>query len=111
MRALNFRRPSPKPRPWAGKAAPVAPDSRGLTDLQILDILDRVERQGQSYEEAGAVHGKGRSATAGVIKRVRDDLAASEVGSRVTRADNQDGSQGPRWWAKAGSRRRAGARA
>lgn len=82
-----------------------------LTDGQILDILDRVDRQGQSMAEVGARYGVSRSAIAGVLKRVRDDLTKSELaplprGSlRAYWPENQDGALGPRWW-EAGLRAR-----
>ena len=67
---------------------------QGWTDEQLLDILDRAERQGQSMAAIEALQ----------LKRVRDDLAASEAAPvprgqvRAYWPENQDGALGPRWW-------------
>ena len=77
---------------------------QGWTDEQLLDILDRAERQGQTMAEIGAHHAASRNAVAGILKRVRDDLAASEAAPvprgqvRAYWPENQDGALGPRWW-------------
>lgn len=49
---------------------------QGWTDEQLLDILDRAERQSQTMAAIGACHAASRNAVAGILKRVRDDLAA-----------------------------------
>ena len=52
---------------------------QGWTDEQLLDILDRAERQGQTMAEIGAHHAASRNAVAGILKRGRDGLAGSEA--------------------------------
>ena len=88
-----------------------------LTDVQILDILDRCERQGQSMAEVAERYGMSRSAIAGVLKRVRDDLAVSETAPLPRGSvaaywpENRDGGMPARWWeagAVARRNRRAG---
>lgn len=81
------------------------------TDAAMLDVLDRVERRGESMEVAGAAHGFSRSAVAGMLKRVRDDLARSEAAPLprgahpVNRPENMPGAMGARWWARGLARR------
>ncbi|RID91530.1 hypothetical protein D2N39_12565 [Gemmobacter lutimaris] len=79
------------------------------TDDQQLDALDRIERQGQSATEVGAAYGRSRSSVLGMVKRVRDDLAASEVADfapgtgPAVKPANQDGALGPLWWRRSTS--------
>jgi hypothetical protein len=83
-----------------------------LGDGDILDILDRIERQGQTMAGAAARYGVSRNVIAGVVFRVKKDLEISEAAPiprgqvRAYRPDNQDGAMGPRWW-EAGLRARA----
>ena len=94
-------------------AAPTClPDGRGggilmaavqkLTDRQMLDILDLIDGQGESMARVAERYDVSRSVIAGLLKRVRDDLAMSEAapGRRARRPENQDGALGRRWWAK-----------
>lgn len=74
------------------------------SDAEILEVLDIVERQGQTMAEAGRVLGMTRSGVAGLLKRVRDDLAESEA-APVLRGqvpaywpENRDGGMPARWW-------------
>jgi hypothetical protein len=100
MRPLNFRKP-----------VLVQPQKRlpDMSDGDVLDILDLFEGQGLSMGEIGERYGRSRGAIAGLIKRVRDDLAASEsgldTGAPATKPENRDGALGRRWW-EAGLRRR-----
>lgn len=71
----------------------------------MLEALDRMERRGETAAQVGKALGFSRSAVCGFVKRVRDDLADSEVGSQVLRPDNQDGALGPMWWARGIARR------
>lgn len=64
----------------------------------LLDILDRVERQGQAGSVAGARYGKTRSAISGMVFRVWRDIA--EIADTATKPENMNGGVGPRWWAK-----------
>jgi hypothetical protein len=75
-----------------------------VPDGVVLDVLDRVERQGQSMALAGAAHQLSRSSVAGLLKRVRDGLATSEA-KPVPRGqvlaywpENKDGGMPARWW-------------
>lgn len=81
-----------------------AGDKNMVPDGVILDVLDRVEREGQSMAAAGGVHGLSRSSVAGLLKRVRDDLAKSEAAPlprgqvRAYWPENKDGGMPARWW-------------
>lgn len=82
-----------------------------ISDGMALDILDRVERQGQTMSEAGTAHGLSRDSVAGLLRRVRDDLAASEAApflpgtGAAVKPDSRDGGMPVRWW-EAGLRQR-----
>lgn len=73
-------------------------------DGMVLDILDRVERQGQSMAAVAKAYGLSRSSVAGLLKRVRDDLAESEAlpaprGQVLAYwPENKDGGMPARWW-------------
>lgn len=75
----------------------------------MLEALDRIERRGETAAQVGAALGFSRSAVLGFVKRVRDDLALSEVGSQVLLPGNQDGVMGALWWARGIARRKRGA--
>ena len=84
-----------------------------LDDGQLLDILDRTERLGESMAEVGERYGISRSAVAGVLKRIRDDLAKA-CAAPLRRGDvaaarpaNLDGGMAPRWWADGLRQRKA----
>lgn len=75
-----------------------------VPDGVVLDVLDCVERKGKTMAEAGLPHGLSRSAVAGLLKRVRDDLATSEA-APVPRGqvlaywpENRNGGMPARWW-------------
>lgn len=81
-----------------------AGDKNMIPDGVVLDVLDRVERKGQSMAAAGAPHGLSRSAVAGLLMRVRNDLATSEA-AWLPRGqvlaywpENKDGWMPARWW-------------
>jgi hypothetical protein len=96
-RAFDFSRShsrAPVPSPEKAGRAGVR------SDEDMLEILDRIEGRGMSYAEAGAPYGLTRSAVASIVRRVLGDLALSEVGSAVRRAENRDGALGRRWWAQ-----------
>ena len=80
-------------------------------DGQLLDILDRTERLGESMAEVGERYGVSRGAVAGVLKRIRDDLAKA-CAAPLRRGEvaaywpeNLDGGMAARWW-DAGLRQR-----
>lgn len=81
-----------------------AGDKNMVPDGVVLDVLDRVERKGQSMAAAGAPHGLSRSVVAGLLKRVRDDLATSEMAFvprghvLACKPRNRDGGMPVRWW-------------
>lgn len=83
------------------------------TDEMMLRVLDATERQGQSAAEIGRAMGCSRSAVLGLLKRLRDDLAASEAApfapgqGPAVRPGNRDGDLGPLWWKRAARRGRA----
>lgn len=67
-----------------------------LTDHELLDILDRFYRQGQTGKAIGEVYGRSRNAILGAINRVRtDDRAVEDV---ATKPENRDAGMPPRWW-------------
>ena len=97
------RRPQAAPKKPTGPAAWTEP-ANALPEGIVLDILDRVHREGETYEQAGAAHGLSRSAVAGLVKRVIDACAAEDArpllpGERpVAKSENCDGAMGARWW-------------
>lgn len=77
------------------------------TDLRMLQAIDLAEREGLTAAEIAArLGGVSRSAVCGVLKRVRDDLTASEAApfppgkGPAVRAENRDGGMPVRWWAR-----------
>lgn len=73
-----------------------------VDDAVVLDVLDRVERCGQTLAEAGKPHGLTRSAVAGLCKRVRDALAQidrhQDPATQPRKPANCDGGMPARWW-------------
>lgn len=67
------------------------------TDRQMLDALDLMERQGLSGAEVAVRVGRSRAAVLGMVKRIRDDLAA--VPDLTVKPENRDGAMPARWWA------------
>ena len=82
-------------------------------DCMILTLHDLVERGGPSAQKAADRVGITRNAALGILKRVRDDLAASEVApfargtGPAVRVGNRDGDLGPLWWRRVREDRRA----
>lgn len=76
----------------------------------MLDVLDRIEADGQTMAEVAARYGVSRSAVAGLLKRIRDDLKAADLavlsvrdqrrwGTRpAQKPENRDGGMPARWW-------------
>ena len=72
----------------------------GLTDADVLQMLDLYEGEGLTMAQIAARMGRGLGSVVGAIARVRRDLAASEAvpGPRAVRAKNRDGALGRGWW-------------
>lgn len=77
-----------------------------LTDLQLLDMLDRMDRLGESAAKVAEAFGVTRSSICGLRRRVTRDYEASVAGSVIVKLENMDGHLGPRWWAKVAQRRK-----
>ena len=73
-------------------------------DKVLLQILDRHERQGETYTDIAEAFGTTRSAVAGVIRRIRVDTDLAECApvepGKVRAIDpaNLDGGMPPLWW-------------
>jgi len=89
-------------------------EKSAYSDADLLRMLDRVERDGATMADVGAGFGVSRSAIAGQLKRLRDDLAASESAAfpaghgPAQRPENRDGGM-PAHWYRAGLAARRGA--
>jgi hypothetical protein len=66
-------------------------------DLDLLDILDRNERQGQSAAVIAKALGKSRSSVLGLMHRFKT-TGVQTITDRATKAENRDGGMPPRWW-------------
>ena len=68
---------------------------RRFTDEEMLDVLDRLDRLGQSQSSVARAYGVGKSAVAMLSLRIWAD----------TRRDwpdaSGDGTLPPRWWTRA----------
>ncbi len=82
------------------------------TNLKILDVLDRVERHGQTLLAVALVYGTSRGAIQGVVHRIRQALDIEDRrpnrpgnldlrGCPAVRAENKDGGMPARWWDRA----------
>lgn len=71
-----------------------------LTDRQLLEMLDLLEGQGMTRADIGARFGFSSARARVIFQRIFADLAASEVGSTVTRPENRDGGMARGWWRK-----------
>lgn len=63
-----------------------------MTDRELLDILDRHERQGQSASEIAKATGRTKSAVLGQIHRVRKAI------QQYDEDGISNGSMPARWW-------------
>lgn len=66
------------------------------TDEEMLEALHLTDAVGLSHAEVGAALWRARNAVAGILHRVRADLAASEAGDPDPR--RHDGALPPEWW-------------
>lgn len=71
-----------------------------LTDVQLLEILDLMDRHGMSASQVAPRFGKSRNAILGVRHRIVKDLAASDEGATVTKPENCHGGMPADWWRK-----------
>lgn len=106
-----------RPKGKAKVAAQRGPGARGpekrvsaaggqsaYSDGELLTILDLIEREGMTLAAVGARFGASRSAMAGIVKRLRDELRASEEAAfppgqgPARRPENRDGGMPGQWW-------------
>lgn len=69
-----------------------------LTDMQILDIMDLMDRCGLSGAQVAARYGRSRGSILGLRYRILRDLELSERGPTARQPENRDGGMPPRWW-------------
>lgn len=74
--------------------------ARGLTDMQMLDVLDLMDRHGMTAQQVAPRFGKSRNAIIGVHYRILADLEASEVGATAMKPENRNGGMPAYWWRK-----------
>ncbi len=67
------------------------------SDEQILDVMDRHERCGESTTAIAMSYGKTRNTTLGLIFRVRK-AQAGHNDDKVVKPENRDGGMPARWW-------------
>lgn len=71
-----------------------------LTDMQLLEILDLMDRHGMTALQVAPRYGKTRNAIIGLRHRILTDLEASEVGAAAMKPENRDGGMPADWWRK-----------